>query len=415
MLTDTKLRKLKAADKTYKETDSNGLYVEVRKTGKKFFRFRYRHPQTRKEQVLTLGEYPALGLAQARTLRDQAKEALAIGQDPSEQKQQTKAEQKTIEQESTRLANRMTFAQLYNAWLNHMAESWQYSTLKKNRGRIEGHLIPRLGDYPLEEITPEIARDALKGIEATGKLETLRKVKQFATNIFQYGVGMGHCLRNPVRDLPNNIFKKVKRENFHNLTDSKSLNRLLNDVAQYNGDISTRVALEVQAYIFLRPTELAELEWQFVELDKGQITIPAESMKMDRPHVVPISKQVKRLLEQQQQYSGHGRYVFPSPHNMGKPLSSQTLNAALHRMGYRGKHTAHGFRGTASTLLNEMGFNSDWIEKQLAHEEGNKVRASYNKAEYLPERAKMLQVWADYLDSIKAGADVVPLHGRLKG
>ncbi|BBP45006.1 hypothetical protein THMIRHAS_03790 [Thiosulfatimonas sediminis] len=226
---------------------------------------------------------------------------------------------------------------------------------------------------------------------------------------------MGHCLRNPVRDLPNNIFKKVKRENFHNLTDSKSLNRLLNDVAEYNGDISTRVALEVQAYIFLRPTELAELEWQFVELDKGQIIIPAESMKMDRPHVVPISKQVKRLLEQQQQYSGHGRYVFPSPHNMGKPLSSQTLNAALHRMGYRGKHTAHGFRGTASTLLNEMGFNSDWIEKQLAHEEGNKVRASYNKAEYLPERAKMLQVWADYLDSIKAGADVVPLHGRLKG
>ncbi|BBP45005.1 hypothetical protein THMIRHAS_03780 [Thiosulfatimonas sediminis] len=147
MLTDTKLRKLKAADKVYKETDSNGLYVEVRQTGKKFFRFRYRHPQTRKEQVLTLGEYPALGLAQARTLRDQAKEALAIGQDPSEQKQQTKAEQKNIEQESTRLANRMTFAQLYDEWLNHMAESWQYSTLKKNRGRIEGHLIPRLGDF----------------------------------------------------------------------------------------------------------------------------------------------------------------------------------------------------------------------------------------------------------------------------
>ncbi|QKI89926.1 tyrosine-type recombinase/integrase [Thiomicrorhabdus xiamenensis] len=414
MLTDTRIKRLKPADKVYKETDSQGLYLEVRKSGAKFFRFRYRHPLTKKEQVFTIGEYPAVGLALARMERDQAKELLARGIDPNEQKQAAKQEVKAAEQEKERLASRMTFKELFEEWHLYKSESWTYYTAKKNRERIEGNLLPNLGNYPLEEITPEIARDAFKAIEATGKLETLRKVKQFANAILQYGVGMGHCAFNPVRDLPTDIFKAPVRKNFAFLTATKDLHQLLNDLENYKGHISVKTALLVQPYIFLRPDELAGLEWADVDFYADIITIPAERMKMSRPHVVPMSKQVQRLLMSIKDYSEKSRYVFPSPRTFSKSFSEQSLNAGLHRLGYNGKQTAHGFRHTASTLLNEMGFNRDHIEKQLAHEEGNKVRGTYNKAEYLAERIKMMQVWADHLDSIKAGADVVPIHGKLK-
>ena len=423
MLTDTKIKRLKAQEKNYKETDSHGLYLEVRKTGAKFFRFRYRHPQTKKEQIYTIGEYPAIGLAAARSERDKAKEILALGIDPNTQKQINKNEVKAVQEEQQRLANRMTFKELFEEWHRYKLDSWTYYTARKNRERIEGNLLPYLGDYPVEEITVEIARGTLKSIEATGKLETLRKVKQFANAIFQYGVGMGHCKFNPVRDLPSDIFKTPIRKNFPHLTATKDLHQLLNDLDQNNkADISVKTALLIQPYVFLRPNELAELQWRNVHLEPakigetsllhGAIIIEADQMKKDRAHVVPLSKQVNKLLSDLKLYSGHAIHVFPSPTNKGKHISEQSLNASLKNLGYRGKQTAHGFRHTASTKLNEMGFNRDWIEKQLSHEEHNKVRAAYNKAEYLKERAKMLQQWANHLDSIKAGAEVAPILGK---
>ena len=421
MLTDTKIKRLKPQIKTFKETDSNGLYLEVRPTGKRFFRFRYRHPQTRKEQVLTIGEYPAVSLQQAREQRNQAKELLAQGMDPNEHKQEAKQSYKQVEQEKERLANRMTFEQLFREWHKHNSQSernpsgWSYAYAKDTRQRIEKWLLPSLGDRPIEEVTPREVISALKAVEAGGALETLKRLKQYAGRMYKYAIGLGYCEWNPAADLPSDIFAKQQKTNYAHLTNSAELQQLFRSIESYCGDISTKAALIMAPYVFLRPKELAALEWAEVDLKKGVIEIKADRMKKKRAHLIPISEQVRSQLEEQARYSGGSRFVFRSPRTASRPISEQSLNAALHRLGFKGLQTVHGFRHTASTLLNELGFNGDWIEKQLAHEQINQVRATYNKAQYLKERVRMVQAYANHLDSIKAGADVVPLHGRLKG
>lgn len=412
MLTDTKLKNLKPKEKAYKETDGRGLFVEVRKTGAKIFRYRYRHPQTKKEQVFTVGEYPAIGLAQARGLRDEAKELLVNGVDPNEHKTQQKELAAARKEEQKIIESRLKFIDLFKEWHAHNSESWSYAHAKDIYERIERHLLPSLGNKPVDDIKPKDIIHTLKLLEIAGTLETLKRVKQYASRIFRYGVGMGLCERDPTRDLPNDIFKKQEKGNYPHLTKRADLFQLFNAIENYVGDFSTQIALQIAPHVFLRPNELAGLQWSEIDLENELITIPAERMKMKRPHVVPLSKQAIELIKQIEPLSSDGVYVFPSARTNSRPMSEQSLNAGLHRIGFKGKQTAHGFRHTASTLLNEMGFNSDHIEKQLAHEQANKIRGTYNKAEYLAERKKMMQCWSDQIDSIKAGGEVIPLHSK---
>jgi len=292
MLTDTKLRNLKPKSKAYKETDTHGLYIEVRKAGTKFFRFRYRHPQTKKEQVLTIGEYPAIGLKQARDLRNDAKELLAVGIDPNDHKKTEQAIQLEQAVEEQKQSDLMTFGQLFELWHRHNSESWTYAHSRDIRERIEKHLLPSLESYPLADIKPMDVIKVLKLIEQGGRVETTSRIKQYTNRIFKFGIGFGHCERNPAGELPDDIFQKADKKNYAHTTDPKVLTQILKAIDSYAGDISTKKALELAPYIFLRSKEIAGIRWEEIDLENGVIDIPAERMKKKRPHIVPISSKV---------------------------------------------------------------------------------------------------------------------------
>lgn len=402
MLTDAKIRKLVTGPKAYKETDENGLYVEVRPTGKKFFRYRYRHPQTKKEQILTIGQYPAVGLAMARSLRDDARALIVQGIDPNQHKKDSKLNDQKIEIP----VQCMSFNQLFSEWHSHTEKSISYNYSKDIRERIEKHLLPHIGNMAIDEIKPKDMVRALKSIEQAGILETMKRIKQYANRIFKYGIGYGYCETNPVANLPDDIFKKAEKGNFAHTTDPKVLAQILKSIDSYIGDISTAKALQLQPYVFLRAREIAGIKWREIDLETGMIEIPAERMKKKRPHLVPITNQVLSIIEFMRPLSSDCDFLFPSPRTKSRPISEQSLNPALHRLGFKGSQTFHGFRHTASTMLNEMGFMGDVIEKQLAHEQKG-VRGVYNKAQYLPQRKEMMQAWGNYLDSLKNGGEIV--------
>ncbi len=412
MLTDTGIKKLKPKDKPFKVTDANGLYLDVSKVGSKVFRFRYRHPQTKKEQVFTIGEYPAITLKQAREMRDKARELLAVRVDPNEDKKQKSIDLLDKANQIKAQDNRMTFGELFNQWYAHNEKSWSYVYALKITQRAEKHLLPNIGQMAIEDIKPMDVINVLKLAEAGGRVDLTTRIRQYITRAYRYGIGFGYCEQNPASELPNDIFEKAVKENYAHTTDPKVLTQVLKAIDSYTGDISTKKALELAPYIFLRSKELAGIRWDEIDLEKRLIEIPAERMKKKRPHVVPMSSKVIEIIEYMQPLSGDCEYLFPSPRTKARPINEGSLNPGLHRLGFKNIQTFHGFRHTASTMLNEMGFMGDVIEKQLAHEEANKVRGAYNKAQYLPQRKAMLQAWSDYLDGLKKGAAVIPLHRK---
>lgn len=407
-LTDTQVKKLKAKDKLYRIADLNGLAIEVKPSGTKIWRYRYRFEG--KASMMSLGEYPLITLSEARQKRDDARKLLLDGINPThhhreirlakEQEQEALAEQQAPEQ--------MTFEALFKLWHEHNAETWTYEHAKDVRGRIEAHLLPDLAQLPLDTIKPMDVIKTLKKVEQGGRIETTRRVKQYANRIFKFGIGFGHCERNPASELPDDIFKKADKTNYAHTTDPKVLAQILRAIEGYQGDICTLKALELAPMVFLRSKELAGLRWDEIDLENSLIEIPAERMKKKRPHLIPLSKQAIEIIEFMKPLSGDCDYLFPSPRTKLRPLGEQTLNPALHRLGFKHIQTFHGFRHTASTMLNEQGFIGDVIEKQLAHEETNKVRGAYNKAQYMKQRKEMMQAWSDYIKALKAGAaDVV--------
>lgn len=400
-LTDTKIKKLKPEDRLYRIADFKGLAIEVKPSGVKAWRFRYRFDG--KASMMSLGEYPIVTLAEARVKRDQARELLDKGINPTQYKRD-KQEQRKLDAEALQAEqDKMTFNDLFLLWHKHNSETWTYSHARDIRERIDKHLIPQIGYLPLDDIKPMDMIHALKKIEQGGRVETTRRIKQYANRIFKFGIGFGHCERNPASELPNDIFQKAEKSNYAHTTDAKVLTQIINAIDDYTGDIITRKALELAPYVFLRSKELAGLEWCEIDYESGVIEIPAERMKKKRAHLVPISSKVKEILDYMHPLSGDSKYVFPSPRTKSRPIGEQTLNPALHRLGFKNIQTFHGFRHTASTMLNEMGFIGDIIEKQLAHEETNKVRGAYNKALYIEQRKEMMQAWSDYLSGLKAG------------
>jgi integrase len=398
-LTDTKVRTTKPADKPQKLFDGGGLFLLVTPSGGKLWRLKYRFGGT--EKSLSLGRYPETSLAEARQKRDQASALLAKGVDPGDTKKAQKA---------TGMQETETFEIIAREWHAKFSRSWASSHAKTTIRRLELFIFPWLGNRPIKTITAPELLAALRRIEAKGALETAHRVKQVCGQVFRYAIATGRAERDPSGDLRGAI-PPASGKHMATITDPKEIAGLLRSIDSYRGSIVTRCALQLAPLVFVRPGELRQAEWSEFNLETAEWRIPAEKMKAGAVHIVPLSRQAIDFLREIHPLTGHGRYVFPSPRTDSRPMSSNAILSALRRMGYaKEEMSGHGFRSMASTLLNEQGWNRDAIERQLAHAERNSVRAAYNHAEFLPERKKMMQAWADYLDGIKSGAKIVPIR-----
>jgi integrase len=387
-LTELQIRQLKAKEKRFMVRDDGGLYIEVMSSGNKHWRYRYHDGS--KSVKLSLGEYPYVSLREAREKRDELKKGRAHGVDPKNTLHPPVA---------------LTFKNVALEWYekrikNIKSEKYQYKVLS----RMERFLFRCIGEKSIKDVTaPEILA-ALRVIESQGMNETAHTVHQICGQVFRYAIAAGHAERNPAADLQGALVPVIPKHHGA-LTGTQDIAGLLRAMDGFNGSFVVKCAVWFSAYTFARPGEVRHAEWTEFNLDAAEWKIPAEKMKKRRPHIVPLSRQVLDILSQMKSWTGQGKYVFPSNRTLNhgeRPMSENTVTAALRRLGYTGDEmTAHGFRSMASTTLNEQGWHPDVIERQLAHVEGNSVRAAYNYAEYLPERRKMMQAWADWLDGLK--------------
>jgi len=393
MLSDLAIRRASAKAKAYKRYDGGGLYLLITLKGAKYWRFDYRFQAKRK--TLALGVYPRISLKQARHAHLEAKAQLDQGIDPCQRRQIIK-----LVQGDTQGTH---FEAIAREWHQRYYSTWSPAYAQTILHRLQVNIFPFIGGREIAEIEALELLAPLRKIEARGSLHTAHRLQAVCSRIFRYAVATGRCQTDPSRDL-RGALPPAQSGHFASLTDPQQVADLLRAIDDYSGDYSTLYALRLSPYVFVRPGELRHMEWQEIDFEAQQWRIPAEKMKMRREHIVPLSHQSVAIFKQIQALNTKRRYVFSSLRTPKRPISNNTLNAALRRMGYRkDQMTAHGFRSMASTLLNEQGFKADIIEKQLAHEEPNAIRAAYNRAEYLPERTQMMQQWADYLDALRTG------------
>lgn len=348
-----------------------------------------------------MGVYPAVGLKQARDKRDAARKQLAAGIDPG------------LARKAERSADADSFEAVAREWHAKRAQGWAPGHAGKVLGRLEREVFPWVGARPAGEVKAPELLAVLRRIETRGALELAHRAHQICGQVFRYAIATGRAERNPATDI-RGALPPAKQRHHAAITDPKDIGALLRAIDGYRGSFVTQCALRLAPLTFVRPGELRKAEWLEFDLDAAEWRIPAERMKMRATHIVPLSRQAVEVLRELYPLTGSGRYVFPSERTRDRPMSENTVNAGLRRMGYaKDEMTGHGFRSMASTLLNEQGWHRDAIERQLAHGERDAVRAAYNYAEHLPERRRMMQAWASYLDGLKTGAEVVPLHGRL--
>lgn len=397
-LTDTAVRNAKARPKPYKLGDAGGLFLLVQPSGGKLWRLKYRVEG--REKKLGLGTYPDIGLAEARKRRDDARELVAAGKDPSREKQQAK------HRAMTSAAN--TFGEIAREFINkRRREGLSKSTADKSEYYIKrmGPVIARL---PIAEIGAPDLLAVLRRIEATGNYETARRVLQLAGRVFRYAVATARLASDPSRDLRGALTAPTPKH-YGAIIEPKRAGELLRAIDGYDGQVLTRIAMQLSANVFVRPGELRHAEWNEIDLDAALWIIPAAKMKMRKPHHVPLSRQSVELLREVHTITGPSGYVFPSIRTRTRPMSENTINAGLRRLGFAGDEmTAHGFRAMASTLLNESGkWHPDAIERALAHGDTDKVRAAYHRGAHWDERVEMAQWWSDYLDGLRKGADIL--------
>ena len=403
-LTDVGIRTTKPGPKASRLFDGGGLYLQVSPAGAKLWRLKYRFHG--KEKLLALGIYPDVSLATARERRAAARKLLADGTDPGEQRRAEKAMLAGL------AAN--TFEAIGREWYAKTAATQAATTSEKLLRRLEVDVFPWIGARPIANLAAPDLIKIIERIEQRDALDTARRVHNAIGRIFRYAVGRGMTSRDPSRDIElADILPHADVQHHASVTEPKAVGGLLRAIDGFTGTLTTRCALRLAALVFVRPGELRHAEWIEFDFKKTEWRIPAGKMKMKEQHIVPLSAQAIGILREIQPLTGSGRYVFPSERGNGRPMSENTVNAALRRLGYaKDEMTGHGFRSMASTLLHELGLSHAVIERQLAHAERNKVSAAYNFAEHLPERRKMMQQWADYLDKLKVGADVVLLHGQ---
>ncbi len=397
-LTDTEIRNARPKDKPYKLTDGQGLYLLVTPKGSKLWRLKYRIGGI--EKTLSLGKYPQVSLKETRNKAFEAKQGLSSGIDPSQAKKAQKASDSGGD----------TFETISREWFGKFSAGWAPGHAERVIRLLERDVFPWLGEKVIKEITAPELLAVLRRIEARGAVDTAHRARQTAGAVFRYAVATGRAERDPSGDLRGAI-PPARGGHMAAITDPKKLGGLLRAIDAYEGGLIVRCALRLAPLVFVRPGELRRMEWAEVSVERGEWVIPGEKMKMREPHVVPLSKQALEILEEIRPFTGAERYVFPSPMSSNRPLSDMALLTALRRMGIaKEEMTIHGFRAAASSLLNAQGCPSDVIERQLAHAERNKVRAAYNRHDYLPERRKMMQAWADYLGGLKAGVEVIPFR-----
>lgn len=401
MLSDVEVKKTKAGAKPFKKIDGGGMYLYVHTNGGKYWRMDYRFDGKRK--TLALGVYPDVTLADARLRRDEARKLLANDVDPGAAKKAQKSAS------AERAAN--SFEVIAREWFNKQSSIWAASHADKIIKRLERDAFPWIGNRPIAEITAPELLTVLRRIEARGAVETAHRLHQNCGQIFRYAIATGRADRDPAPDL-RGALPPVKQSHHAAITDPMKAAELLRAIDGYEGQLVTRCALKLAPMFFVRPAELRKAEWKEFDLDKAEWNIPAEKMKMREAHLVPLCTQAVTILRELYPLTGNGVYVFPSARTGSRPMSDNAILAALRRMNFTNDvMSGHGFRAMARTILDEeLGVRPDFIEHQLAHAVRDPNGRAYNRTAHLVERKKMMQQWADYLDKLKAGADVIPLR-----
>ena len=399
-LTEASVRNAKPQKKPLKLSDGGGLYLLVAPKGGKLWRLKFRAGG--KEKVLALGAYPSISLAAARKARQSAKDILAAGGDPAREKQ--------LNKQRARVSAANTFGEIAKEFLEkRQREGLGDATKEKSE-----YYLTRLSDMiqrtPIVEITAPDLLAQLRKIEAKGNYETARRVLQLSSRVFRYAVATARLTSDPARDLKGAL-TAPQPKHFAAITDPKRVGELLRAIDGFEGQVLTKIALQLSAHVFVRPGELRKAEWSEIDLGKAEWHIPAAKMKMRRGHSVPLSRQVRQLLQRAHEITGPDGFVFPSVRTHQRPMSENTVTASLRRLGFSGDEmTAHGFRAMASTLLNEsLKWSPDAIERALAHGDTDKVRAAYHRGAHWEERVQMAQWWSDRLDILRTGAEIVPL------
>lgn len=391
-LTDTAIRRAKAKQKPYKMFDAGGLFLLVNPSGGKWWRFKYRFAG--KEKLLSLGVYPEVPLKEARNRRDQERKKLSDKIDPAVNRLAAKA---------AWLGNQAnSFEVVAREWIEKKSPTWSASNTSKTVRRLEVDAFPWLGNRPIADISPPDLLAVLRRTEARGAIETAHRVLQTCGQIFRYAVATGRAQRDPTADL-RGALQQVKGKHFAAVTEPKAIGALLRALYDYQGSVITRCALRLAPLVFVRPGELRRAEWKEIDFDKSEWNIPADRMKMKEPHLVPLSTQAIEILKELHPLTGRGAFLFPSPRSNQRPISDNAVLSALRRMGIgKDEMSGHGFRAMARTVLDEvLHVRPDYIEHQLAHAVRDPNGRAYNRTAHLPERRKMMQDWADFLDKLR--------------
>jgi integrase len=399
-LTDTKARNAKPKKRQFKLFDTEGLFLLVSPAGGKWWRFKYRLGG--KENLISLGTYPEVSLAQARGRRDEARKQVADGIDPSQVRKALK---------QSKYHNESTFEVVAREWHTKFTPTWTAGHAVTILSRLEHNVFPWIGERPIIEIKAPELLTVLRRIESRGALETAHRVRAICGQVFRYAIATGRAERDPAADL-RGALPPVKPKHLSAMTDPEKVAGLLRAIDGYQGALVTKCALRLAPYVFVRPGELRQMEWAEIDLEAAEWNIPAEKMKTRQPHLVPLAHQSLEILKELRPLTGSGKYVFPSPRTPKRPMSNNGVLSALRRMGFEKEEmTGHGFRAMARTILDEiLQFRPDYIEHQLAHAVRDPNGRAYNRTAHLSERRKMMQTWADYLDGLKTGAKIIPLR-----
>ncbi|PLY35630.1 integrase [Pectobacterium carotovorum] len=390
-LTDVKVRSAKPEDKAYKLTDGEGMHLMVHPNGSKYWRLQYRFDG--KQKTLALGVYPEITLSEARQRRDEAKRQIATGTDPSEQKKVDKQLRQTLVDN--------TFKAIALEWHEYKRPNWSKGYAEDLMEAFENDIFPDIGKRPIAEIKPLEMLTSLRKLEKRGVLDKLRKIRQACNQVFRYAIVTGRAENNPASELASALPPPKATHYPHLLPDE--LPDFLRALSTYSGSKVTQLATRILMLTGVRTIELRQAEWKEFDFEKQLWEVPKERMKMRRPHLVPLSDQVIDALQQLHAVTGRYNLVFPGRNDITKPMSEASINQVLKRIGYHGKATGHGFRHTMSTILHEQGYNTAWIELQLAHVDKNTIRGTYNHAQYLEQRRGMLQWYGDFIDGLEHG------------
>ncbi|HUW00236.1 MAG TPA: integrase arm-type DNA-binding domain-containing protein [Gallionella sp.] len=401
-LTALEVKNSKPADKPIKLFDGGGLYLLVQPNGAKYWRLKYRFAG--KEKMLSIGVFPDVSLMDARERRKEARKLLENNQDPSTVKQAQKAV-KTIQAENS-------FEIIAREWFIRHSKNWKENHSSKIIARLENDIFPWIGSRPISDISAPELLSPIRRIESRGALETAHRTLANCGQVFRYAVATGRAQRDPSGDLRGALPPVKRDKHFAAITDPQKIGELMRDIEGYQGSFIVRCAFRLSPLLFVRPGELRKMEWADVDLDAAQWIYFVT--KTETQHIVPLARQAVDLLREIHPLTGHGKYVFHGERDHDRPMSDNAIRSALRRMGWSNEEmTPHGFRAMASTVLDNKGYKQEWLERQLAHEEPNKVKAAYKREAwrmYLPERTAMMQHWADYLDEITKGAKVIPFQ-----